>query len=182
MFWNCGVGENSLESLCSAWRFNQSILKETSPEYSLEGLMLKLRLWPPDVKNWLIAKEPDARKYWRQEEKGTTEEMVGWHHQLDGLSKLRELMMDREAWHPWGWPHAVHVLAESDMTGWLNWTEQMILVYLMFVRHEGLVISIQDLKVCYKLRKFESFPKFAGFISAFFLLMLCFAHMAFTQL
>ena len=42
-------------------------------------------LWPPDVKNWLIWKDPDARKDWRREEKGTTEdEMVGWHHQLNG--------------------------------------------------------------------------------------------------
>ena len=42
-------------------------------------------LWPPDVKNWLIGKDPDARKGWRQEEKGTTEdEMVGWHHRLHG--------------------------------------------------------------------------------------------------
>ena len=40
-------------------------------------------LWPPDVKNWLIGKDPDAGKDWKQEEKGTTEdEMVGWHHQL----------------------------------------------------------------------------------------------------
>ena len=44
-----------------------------------------LILWPPDVKNWLIWKEPDAGKDWRQEEKGTTEdEMVGWHHLLNG--------------------------------------------------------------------------------------------------
>ena len=42
-------------------------------------------LWPPDAKNWLIGKDPDAGKDWRQEEKGMTEdEMVGWHHQLDG--------------------------------------------------------------------------------------------------
>ena len=42
-------------------------------------------LWPPDVKSWLIGKDPDAGKDWRQEEKGTTEdEMVGWHHQLNG--------------------------------------------------------------------------------------------------
>ena len=42
-------------------------------------------LWPPDVKNWLIGKHPDAGKDWRQEEKGTTEdEMVEWHHRLDG--------------------------------------------------------------------------------------------------
>ena len=42
-------------------------------------------LLPPDVKNWLTGKDPDAGKDWRQEGKGTTEgEMVGWHHQLDG--------------------------------------------------------------------------------------------------
>ena len=43
-----------------------------------------LILWPPDAKNWLIGKDPDAGKDWRQEEKGTTEEeMVGWHHRLN---------------------------------------------------------------------------------------------------
>ena len=67
---------------------NQSILKEISPEYSLEGLMLKLKLpilWPPNVKNWLIGKYPDAGKDWGQEEKGVTEDkMVGWHHRLNG--------------------------------------------------------------------------------------------------
>ena len=42
-------------------------------------------LWPPDAKNWLIRKDPDAEKEWRQEENGMTEdEMVGWHHQLNG--------------------------------------------------------------------------------------------------
>ena len=42
-------------------------------------------LWPPDVKNWLIGKDPDAGKDWKQEEKGMTEnKMVGWHHRLDG--------------------------------------------------------------------------------------------------
>ena len=43
-------------------------------------------LWPPDAKNWLIGKDCDAGKYWRQEEEETTEdEMVGWYHQLNGL-------------------------------------------------------------------------------------------------
>ena len=71
----------------TARRSSQSILKEISPEYSLEGLMAEAEtpiLWPPDGKNWLIGKDPDAGKDWRQE-KGTTEdEMVGWHHGLDG--------------------------------------------------------------------------------------------------
>ena len=45
-----------------------------------------LIVWPPDVKNWLIGKDPDAGKDWRQEEKELTEdEMVGWHHRLNGL-------------------------------------------------------------------------------------------------
>jgi len=75
-------------------------------------------LWPPDVKNWLTGKDPDAGKDLRQEEKGMTEdEMVGWHHWLNGHE---ELVMDREAWHT-----AIHGVAKSQ-TGWvteLNWTE-----------------------------------------------------------
>ena len=61
---------------------------EINPEYPLEGLMLKLKLlifWPPDLKHWLIGKDPDAGKDWRLEEKQITEDdMVGWHHRLDG--------------------------------------------------------------------------------------------------
>ena len=42
-------------------------------------------IWPPDAKSWLIGKDPDAGRDWRQDEKGTTEdEMAGWHHRLDG--------------------------------------------------------------------------------------------------
>ena len=71
----------------TARRSNQSILKEISPEYALKGLMLKLKLWYSDhlmVKTWLIWKDPDAGKDWRRE-KGTIEdEMVGWHHWLNG--------------------------------------------------------------------------------------------------
>ena len=72
----------------TAKRSNQSILKEISPECSLEGLILKLKipiLWPSDAKSWLTGKDPDAGKDWGQEEKGTTEDvMVGWHHRLNG--------------------------------------------------------------------------------------------------
>jgi len=47
-------------------------------------------VWPPDVKNWLIGKEPDAQKDWSQEKGMKEDEMAGWHHQLSGheLSKL----------------------------------------------------------------------------------------------
>ena len=70
----------------TARRSNESILEDISLEYSLKGLMLKLKpLWPPDANNWLIWKGPDTGKDWRWEEKGMTEdEMVGWHHRLIG--------------------------------------------------------------------------------------------------
>ena len=72
----------------TARRSNQSILKEISPGCSLEGLMLKLKtpiLWPPDVKSWLIWKDPDAGKDWRQREKGW--QRMRW---LDGITDLME--------------------------------------------------------------------------------------------
>ena len=70
----------------TARRSNQSILKEISPGWSLEGLMLKLKLqyFGHLMQSWLIGKDSDAERDWGQEEKGTTEdEMAGWHHRLD---------------------------------------------------------------------------------------------------
>ena len=109
----------------TARRSNQSILKKISPEYSLEGLMLKLKLWYFGHLIWRtdsLEKDPDAGKDWRQEEKGMTEgEMVGWHHLLDG--------------HGFGWTLGLGDgqgglvccgswgCKELDMTEWLNWTE-----------------------------------------------------------
>ena len=81
-------------------------------------------IWPPDVKNWLIGKDPDAGRDWRQEEKETTEdEMVGWHHRLNGCEFGWTLGVgDGQGSLVCcnSWDHK-----ESDMTERLNWTELM---------------------------------------------------------
>ena len=81
--------------------------------------------WPPDVKNWLIGKDPDAGKDWIQEEKGVTEdEMVGWHQQLDWLEFEQapgagDGRRSLASCSPWG--HK-----ELDTTEQLNWTGERI--------------------------------------------------------
>ena len=59
-------------------------VKEESKKANLKLNIQKLKSWPPDAKNWLIGKGPDAEKDWRQEDEEMTEdEMVGWHHWVD---------------------------------------------------------------------------------------------------
>ena len=95
-------------------------------------------LWPSDVKNRLIGKDPDARKDWRWDKGMTEDEMVGWHHWLNG--------------HEFGWAPRVGVgqggLAccsswrrkELDMTEWLNWTE---LRSILFIRRSEWCFSFK---------------------------------------
>ena len=86
-------------------------------------------VWPPDAKNWLIGKDPDAGKDWRWEEKGTTEnEMFGWHHCLNG-HEFELTLGDGDGqgslacYSPWG-------RKERDMTEWLNWLGSLTLLNL----------------------------------------------------
>ena len=119
MLLNCGAEEDSWESLdCKKF-------KSVNPKRNQSWLFIGRTdteapiLWPPDAKSWLIGKDPDAGKHWRQEENGMTEdEMVGWHYQLNG-HEFEQALGDSEGQgnlaccSPWG-PKG------SDMSEQLN--------------------------------------------------------------
>ena len=114
------VGEDSWESL--GWQGNQSWIFIGKTDAESEAPIL----WPPDAKNWLIGKDPDAGKDWRQEEKGVTEdEMAGWHHRLNGHESEQAAGV--------GDVQGSLVCKKSDTTEWLNWTESNLVICLRAV-------------------------------------------------
>ena len=136
-FWTV-VLEKTLESPLDC----QSILKEISPEYSLEELMLKFQYFGHLMQRTdSLEKDPDAGKYWRQMEKGTSEdEMVGSHHQLSGHD-FEQTPGDGEGERSLAccspWDHK-----ELDMTEWLNnnaWRKSLILP--SFLKFEEIFIE-----------------------------------------
>ena len=119
-----------------ARRSNQSLLKEISPEYSLEGLMLKLKLqyfgcliWT----SWLIGNDPDAGKDWSQKKKGTAEDkmirFMSTNSMHIHLRKFQETVEDREAWSA-----IVHGVARSHT--WLKWLNNKVCL----CKHMGLYL------------------------------------------
>ena len=121
---NCGVGEDSWESL-GLQRDPTSPFEGDQPWDFFGRNDAKAEtpvLWPPHVKSWLSGKDCDAGRDWEQEEKGTTEdEMAGWHHWLNGReSEWTPGVGDGQGglacYNSWG-------RKESDMTEWLNWTK-----------------------------------------------------------
>ena len=129
MLLNCGVGEDSWESLGlqgdptspleghQPWDFfGRTDAKAETPV-----------LWPPHVKSWLIGKDSDAGRDWGQKEKGTTEdEMAGWHHWLDGHESEWTLGVGDgqgglACCNSWG-------RKESDTTERLTWTELKVVI------------------------------------------------------
>ena len=140
MLLNCGVDKTLERVPWTGRRSNQSILKEISPECSLEGMMLKLQLqyFGHLTRSWLIGKDSDAGRDWGEEEKGTTEdEIAGWHHRLDGhecewTPGVGDGQGGLACCDSWG-------QKELDTTEWLNWTELNVLV-LFFLENPSIIL------------------------------------------
>ena len=119
-------------------------------------------LWPPGVKNWVIWKDPDAVKDWRQEKGMTKDKMVGWHHRLDGHEFEQTLGIgdgqgSRVCCSPW-----FH--KELATTERLNWTELVSLC----IGHTDLLFSDSRIPFLKILLGFIQFPKSENFNTFYF--------------
>ena len=148
MLLNCGAGEDSWESPLDCKKINpkgnQSWIFTGRTDAEAEAPIL----WPPDSKNWVIGKDPDAGKDWRQEVKGTTEdEIVGWHHRLNGHEFEQALGVgdgqeSLVCCSPWG----------HDWATELSWTELRLLGSCSIMIGEEQFMRVKSLQSCLTLR------------------------------
>ena len=125
MLLNCGVGEDlenplDFKEIQVHPKGNQSWIFIGRTDAEAETPIL----WPSDEKNWLTGKYPDAGKDWRREEKGTTEdEMVGWHHWLNG-HEFEQALGDGDG--QGSWSAAVHLVTKSriQLSDWTDVIEK----------------------------------------------------------
>ena len=132
--WELDYKENWVPNYCCFWTvvlektlenpLDYKEIQPVNPKGNLSWILIgrtgfwswNSNIWPPNAKNWLIWKDPDAGKDWRQEKKEMTEdEMVGWHHWFNRheFEKTTGVVMDREVWRT-----AVHRVAKSQT--WLS--------------------------------------------------------------
>ena len=150
MLLNCGVGEDSWESLglqgdqTSQPKGNQYWIFIGRTDAEAESPVL----WPPDAKTWLFRKHPDAGNDGRQEEKGmTADEMVGWHHgwlnehEFEQAPGVCDGQGSLACYSPWGYK-------ELNMTEWLNWTDICIVQTLRSTKgYKWYVVSLLSWKI-----------------------------------
>ena len=127
MLSNCGAGKDFFAGLLDNKEIKPVSPKGNQPWIFIGRTDAKTKapvLWPPDLKSQLIRKDPDPEKGWGQEKKGETEnEMVGWLHWIlmdMSLSKLQEIVKDREAWRA-----AVHGVTKH-WTQLSDWKQQKL--------------------------------------------------------
>ena len=117
------------------WTARRSILKEITWIFigRSDAKSEASVLWPTDVKNWLLRKDPDAGKDWRQEEKGMTEdEMVGWDHWLDAYDFEQALGVgdgqgSLACCSPWS-------CKKFDITERLKWVKELLIFYVAWYK------------------------------------------------
>ena len=175
MLLNCGVGEDSWESL------GHKEIQPVHPEGNHSWIFFGRNdadaetpiLWPPNVKNWLIGKDSDVGKEWRQENKAIREDaMVGWHHWLDGhefeqSSGVGDGQGSLMYCNPRG-------RKESDVTEQLNWTEppspcQFNQLCLYCTHSVSRYLSTSSMPRYSRVRQIQSLPSRSLWLSIIFL-------------